>query len=149
MRTLLHRLLAGALAASLTYGCSASTRYQPKDTSRARLVIVDGELGIQKASATTPVGPMALLVECDPAARRFAEASQDLRREAEDYVLAAGVLDAFLGPLLIGVVLRGIAANKASASRAALVDAINRHNDSETCRPTPDNTTLAQGGSKS
>ena len=126
-------LLLSTLLTTASIGCSTS--YTPKRDGRVRLVMETGALALAKdGNVVREDGAFSTLVTCDDAAKSYAYHGQQSIKSGRDLAAAAAVLNIVLGPgNLIGLPLSIMAQNDINRGYADMIDAMNRHNDAETC----------------
>lgn len=122
-------MISGLVAAS----CSpASTQYEPLRKDRAYLVMKRGNLAYYKNGSTvsprSAVGPA--LLGCAPRAQVVAAGARADMQTA-DVLGVVGNLTLWTG---VGVVLVGVSARLQAQAASEFIDAINIHNDEESCR---------------
>lgn len=134
---------------TLTWWCvgctsSISTQYIPKDPNMMRISVSHGQTGLAKNNAfagfgaTTPVRrgyQMAAITACDSAVEERARQSKgDFTKSATLMNVATAMTAIGLAPGVIGLtVLTPLSAQKYHDAMAGAVDAMNMHNDAETC----------------
>ena len=130
------------LLGTLVTGCPHSTEYVPKSTGKARLIIKNDVLALSKnGAAPEEREEWKTLLACDPEAASYAAT-------ADDEISSGRALAAVGGGLIIlalipGAIISSIGQKKIQEGHAALVDAVNVHNDSPACQsgaaaaPTP------------
>ena len=120
-----------ALAAS-----ACSTTYQPKRTDRMYLVLESSKLALRKNGMTTAEdAPFAPMFACDRAAGDTAAVAQVEIKSGYDLAAMSSMLHILVGPgSAIAIILAFQAQSHLDHGHAAMVDALNRHNDAVACR---------------
>jgi hypothetical protein len=120
------------LVVGLVMGCAHSTEYTPKSNGKARLVIKDDVLTIAK-DGTVPEEreQWKTLVGCDAKAAEYATTADDEITSGRALAAVGGGL--MLLAIIPGAIVSSIGQKKIQEGHAAMVDAVNAHNDSATC----------------
>lgn len=126
-------LILVVLSGLVTASCSpASTQYQPLKEDRAYLVMKRGGLAYFKngstVSARSAVSPA--LLGCAPGAQAVAADARSDMQTAQVLGLV-GNMTLWTG---VGVVLVGVSARLQAQAASEFIDAINIHNDEESCQ---------------
>jgi len=128
------------LAACLVPGCLHSSGYEPKHDGTARLVIQSNILAISKnGQIESEAGDLGRLLACTPKVTKQQEQAQSDLKSGR-VTSAVGSALVAVSPLVAGALLRvaipflAIGANQTHHGHAALVDAVNMHNDDAECR---------------
>jgi hypothetical protein len=122
---------------ALAVGSAAcSTTYQPKRADHIYLVVDSSKLALRKNGQTVAEdGPFSVLFSCDQAASVTAGSAQHDIKAGYDLQAITAVLHLLVGPgSILAVVLAAQAQQHLDHGHAALIDALNRHNDAAACK---------------
>lgn len=119
-------------------GCLKTSQYTPTQPGRAYLYVEQSQLAVYKDHSVYPKHLLGQPFRCDDATARQAVVAGEALIASERNFQIAGVLNGLsfiLPPLLVAspyFIVRG--SQEMHAGTAALVDAVNMHNDADACR---------------
>lgn len=116
--------------------CSVETQYVPRTPHAVALGIKNHQLALYKDGALLAVGEAGAMIRCPPAMADLSAAA-DHAHAARVYSLVGGVITSvgyvMLPAFPVGSVFTALGIDRERAAEAALVDAVNRHNDAADC----------------
>lgn len=146
MRRVISAVLVGALASS-TGACLKTSQYRPTQKGRVYLYVEGSQLGVFKDGAPYSQDMVGNAFGCDAHVSARGFKAQRTLEEGQRHLQIAGMLNGLsviLPPLLFVspyFIVQG--ANELDEGTAALVDAVNLHNDAGACFP---DAAVAHGG---